>query len=315
MRQIERIIFMGTSEFAVPTLKKLIQDHKKPQLVITQPDRKRGRGQKLSYTPVKKIALDNDLEVYQPTSVNTPSSLDKIKALKPDLLVTAAYGKILRKKILNIPKYGCINLHPSLLPKYRGPSPINWALFRGDSVTGTSVFFMNKKMDAGDIILQSKLSIQPNDNYGTLSNKLSEKGAQDVMNAIFFIEQGKDSPVPQNDRYATYSHLITRETRQIKWHQTADEINNQIRGLAPHPCAFSYLKGKEIKILKAVPTCKEHSSIGRIIDIEKHEGFLVSTGYRLLLIKEIRPQGKPAMSAYAYSLGANIINEEFTDQS
>ncbi|MBC8382294.1 MAG: methionyl-tRNA formyltransferase [Candidatus Cloacimonetes bacterium] len=315
MRQIERIIFMGTSEFAVPTLKKLIQDHKKPQLVITQPDRKRGRGQKLSYTPVKKIALDNDLEVYQPTSVNTPSSLDKIKALKPDLLVTAAYGKILRKKILNIPKYGCINLHPSLLPKYRGPSPINWALFRGDSVTGTSVFFMNKKMDAGDIILQSKLSIQPNDNYGTLSNKLSEKGAQDVMNAISLIEQGKDSPVPQNDRYATYSHLITRETRQIKWHQTADEINNQIRGLAPHPCAFSYLKGKEIKILKAVPTCKEHSSIGRIIDIEKHEGFLVSTGYRLLLIKEIRPQGKPAMSAYAYSLGANIINEEFTDQS
>lgn len=315
MRQIERIIFMGTSEFAVPTLKKLIQDHKKPQLVITQPDRKRGRGQKLSYAPVKKIALDNDLEVYQPTSVNTPSSLDKIKALKPDLLVTAAYGKILRKKILNIPKYGCINLHPSLLPKYRGPSPINWALFRGDSVTGTSVFFMNKKMDAGDIILQSKLSIQPNDNYGTLSNKLSEKGAQDVMNAISLIEQGKDSPVPQNDRYATYSHLITRETRQIKWHQTADEINNQIRGLAPHPCAFSYLKGKEIKILKAVPTCKEHSSIGRIIDIEKHEGFLVSTGYRLLLIKEIRPQGKPAMSAYAYSLGANIINEEFTDQS
>jgi len=315
VRQIERIIFMGTSEFAVPTLKKLIQDHKKPQLVITQPDRKRGRGQKLSYTPVKKIALDNDLEVYQPTSVNTPSSLDKIKALKPDLLVTAAYGKILRKKILNIPKYGCINLHPSLLPKYRGPSPINWALFRGDSVTGTSVFFMNKKMDAGDIILQSKLSIQPNDNYGTLSNKLSEKGAQDVMNAISLIEQGKDSPVPQNDRYATYSHLITRETRQIKWHQTADEINNQIRGLAPHPCAFSYLKGKEIKILKAVPTCKEHSSIGRIIDIEKHEGFLVSTGYRLLLIKEIRPQGKPAMSAYAYSLGANIINEEFTDQS
>ena len=315
MRQIERIIFMGTSEFAVPTLKKLIQDHKKPQLVITQPDRKRGRGQKLSYTPVKKIALDNDLEVYQPTSVNTPSSLDKIKALKPDLLVTAAYGKILRKKILNIPKYGCINLHPSLLPKYRGPSPINWALFRGDSVTGTSVFFMNKKMDAGDIILQNQLTIQLNDNYGTLSEKLSGKGAQDVMNAIFFIEQGKDSPVPQNDRYATYSHLITRETRQIKWHQTADEINNQIRGLAPHPCAFSYLKGKEIKILKAVPTCKEHSSIGRIIDIEKHEGFLVSTGYRLLLIKEIRPQGKPAMSAYAYSLGANIINEEFTDQS
>ena len=314
MRQIERIIFMGTSEFAVPTLKKLIQDHKKPQLVITQPDRKRGRGQKLSYTPVKELALEYDLEVYQPTSVNTPSSLDKILAFKPDMLVTAAYGKILRKKILNIPKYGCINLHPSLLPKYRGPSPINWALFHGDSVTGTSVFFMNKKMDAGDIILQSKLSIQPNDNYGTLSNKLSEKGAHDVMKAISLIEHGKDSPIPQNDRYATYSHLITRATQQIKWHQTADEINNQIRGLAPHPCVFSYLKGKEIKVLKAVPTCKEHSSICRIVEIEKLEGFLVSTGFRLLLVKEIKPQGKPVMSAYAYSLGANILNEEFTDQ-
>jgi methionyl-tRNA formyltransferase len=314
VRQIEKIIFMGTPEFAVLTLKKLIQDHRKPQLVITQPDRKRGRGQKLSYTPVKELALEYDLEVYQPTSVNTPSSFDKIQALKPDMLVTAAYGKILRKKILDIPKYGCINLHPSLLPKYRGPSPINWALFHGDSVTGISVFYMNSKMDAGDIILQSKLTVQPNDNYGTLSKKLSEKGAHDVLEAISLIEKGKDSPVPQNDHYATYSHLITRETRQIKWHQTADEINNLIRGLAPHPCAFSYLKGKEIKIMKAVPTYTEHSSVGKIVEIEKFEGFLVSTGYRLLLVKEIKPQGKPAMSAYAYSLGANILNEEFTDQ-
>ncbi len=314
MRRIERIIFIGTSEFAVPTLEKLIQEHRKPQLVITQPDRKRGRGQKLSYTPVKKIALDNDLEVYQPTSVNITSSLDKIQALKPDLLVTAAYGKILRNKILSIPKYRCINLHPSLLPKYRGPSPINWALFHGDSITGTSVFYMSKKMDAGDIILQSRLSIQPNDNYGTLSNKLSEKGATDVLEAISLIEQGKHSPTPQNDRYATYSHLITRETRKIKWHQTADEINNRIRGLAPNPGAFSYLNGKEIKILQAVPTCKGHSSIGRIVEIEKLEGFLVSTGYRLLLVKEIKPQGKPEMSAYAYSLGANILHEKFTDQ-
>lgn len=314
MRQIERIIFMGTSEFAVPLLKKLIQDHKKPQLVITQPDRKRGRGQKLSYTPIKELALEYDLEVYQPTSVNTPSSLDKIQALKPDLLVTAAYGKILRKKILNIPKYGCINLHPSLLPKYRGPSPINWAIFHGDSFTGTSVFYMKRKMDAGNIILQSRLSIQPNDNYGTLFKKLSEKGAHDVLEAISLIERGKDSPIPQNDRYATYSHLITRATQQIKWHKTADEINNQIRGLAPHPCAFSYLKGKEIKILKAVPTEREHSSVGRIVEIEKFVGFLVSTGYRSLLVKEIKPQGKSAMSAYAYSLGTNILNEEFTDQ-
>ena len=135
-----------------------------------------------------------------------------------------------------------------------------------------------------------------------------------MLKALALIDQGKDSPIPQNDRHATYSHLITRETRQIRWHQTANEINNHIRGLAPQPGAFSYLKGKEIKILKATPTYREHSSVGKIIEIEKLEGFLVSTGYRLLLVREIKPQGKPAMSAYAYSLGADILNEKFTDQ-
>ncbi|MDP8241826.1 MAG: methionyl-tRNA formyltransferase [Candidatus Celaenobacter antarcticus] len=314
MKRIEKIIFMGTPEFSVPTLKKLLQDRRKPQLVITQPDRKRGRGQKLSQSPVKEFALEHDLEVYQPHSVNTLSSLEKIQAFEPDLIVTAAFGKILKNKILSIPKYGCINLHPSLLPKYRGPSPINWALFHGDSVTGTTVFYMNSKMDAGDIILQGRLSIQHDDNFITLSKKLSEKGANDIVEAISLIEQGKDSPVPQNDRYATYSHLITRKNRQIKWHQTADEINNQIRGLAPQPGAFSYLKEKEIKILKATPTYREHSSVGRIVEIEKQEGFLVSTGYRLLLVREIKPQGKPAMSAYAYSLGVKILHERFKDK-
>ncbi len=314
MRRIEKIIFMGTPEFSVPTLKKLIQDHRTPQLVITQPDRKRGRGQKLKYSPVKKFALEHNLEVYQPQSVNIPSSLEKIQAYKPDLIVTAAFGKILKNKILSIPKNGCINLHPSLLPKYRGPSPITWALAHGDTVTGTSIFYMTSKMDAGDIILQSRLTIQHDDNFSALSEKLSEKGANDLLKAISLIEQGKDSPVPQNDRYATYSHLITRENRQIKWHQTADEINNQIRSLAPQPGAFSYLKGKEIKILKATPTYREHSSVGKIVEIEKLEGFLVSTGYRLLLVREIKPQAKPAMSAYAYSLGADILDEQFEDQ-
>jgi len=305
---------MGTPDFAVPTLKKLIQGNRKPQLVITQPDRKKGRGQKLSQSPIKELALEHDLEVYQPQSVNISSSLEKIQTYKPDLIITAAFGKILKNNILSTPKYGCINLHPSLLPKYRGPSPISWALFHGDAVTGTSVYYMNSKMDAGDIILQSRLTIQHDDNLTTLSKKLSEKGANDVLKAIALIDQGKDSPIPQNDRHATYSHLITRETQRIKWHQTADEINNHIRGLAPQPGAFSYLKGKEIKILKATPTYREHSSVGKIIEIEKLEGFLVSTGYRLLLVREIKPQGKPAMSAYAYSLGADILNEKFTDQ-
>jgi len=305
---------MGTPEFAVPALKKLIQDNRTPQLVITQPDRKKGRGQKLSQSPIKELALEHNLEVYQPKSVNTSSSIEKIQECKPDLIVTAAFGKILKDKILSIPKHGCINLHPSLLPKYRGPSPITWALFHEDTVTGTSIFYMTSKMDAGDIILQSRLMIQYNDNYGSLLKKLSEKGAYDLLKAISLIEQEKDSPVPQNDRYATYSYLITRETCKINWSNSAKTIYWKIRGLAPHPGAFSYLRGKEIKILEAVPTIQEHSSCGKVVEILKDEGFLVSAGYRLLLVKTVKPAGKSAMSAYAYSLGAKILNEEFTDQ-
>lgn len=304
---------MGTPEFAVPALIQLIATNRKPHLVITQPDRKKGRGQKVTFTPVKKIALENNIEVFQPDSVNFSSSLEKINTLNPDLIVTAAYGKILRGRILSIPKYGCINLHPSLLPRYRGPSPINWSLFNGDQVTGSTVIYMNNHMDAGNIILQSRIAIQYNDTYTSLSEKLSEKGAKDLIEAISLIEQGNFSPAPQNDRNATYSRLITREMCKIKWHNTADQINNQIRGLAERPGAFSYLKGKEIKILHAVPTIQEHSSVGKIVGLEKFEGFYVSTGYRLLLVKEVKPQGKKVMTAYNYSLGANIIDETFTD--
>lgn len=314
MRSLDRIIFMGTPEFAVPTLQALVTHNRKPLLVITQPDRKRGRGQRVTYSPIKKISLENNLPLIQPKSVNKQSVIDEIRSCEPQLIITVAYGKFLGKRILNIPDYGCINLHPSLLPKYRGPSPVNWALFNAEKITGTTVFYLNSKMDAGDIILQNKLMIQYNDNYGSLLKKLSETGAKDVLTALSMIEESMDVPQPQNDRYATYSKLTTRETCRINWADSAETIYWRIRGLSPHPGAFSYLKGKELKILEAVPTIQEHSSCGKVVEILKDEGFLVSTGYRLLLVKKVKPAGKPAMSAYAYSLGANILNEYFTEE-
>ncbi|HEX37383.1 MAG TPA: methionyl-tRNA formyltransferase [Candidatus Cloacimonetes bacterium] len=313
MRSLERIIFMGTPQFAVPTLQALVTNNKKPLLVITQPDRKRGRRQKVSYSPVKKVTLENDLPLIQPESVNRQSVIDEVRSYDPQLIITAAFGKILGKRFLNIADYGCINLHPSLLPKYRGPSPVNWTLFNAEEITGNTIFYVNSHMDAGDIILQSRIMIQFNDTYGSLLKKLSEKGAKDILKALSLIEECKDVPQPQNDRYATYSKLITRETCKINWADSAKTIYWKIRGLSPYPGAFSYLKGRELKILEAVPTIQEHPSCGKVVEILKGEGFLVTTGYRLLLVKKVKPAGKPEMSAYAYCLGAHILNEYFTN--
>ncbi len=303
---------MGTPQFAVPTLQALVENNRKPLLVITQPDRKRGRGQKLTFSPVKKLALEHDLPLLQPENVNKQIIIDEIISYDPQLIITVAYGKILGKRFLRIPEYGCINLHPSLLPKYRGPSPINWALFNAEKITGNTVFHLNAKMDSGDIILQSQLMIQYYDTYCTLLKKLSETGANDVLNTISLIEEGKDTHQPQNDRYATYSKLITRETCRINWANSAEKIYWQIRGLAPRPGAYSFLSGREIKILESVPTIQEHSSCGKIIQIIEHEGFLVSTGYRCLLVKKVKPAGKPEIPAFAYSHGADILNKYFT---
>ncbi|MBC8313727.1 MAG: methionyl-tRNA formyltransferase [Candidatus Cloacimonetes bacterium] len=312
MKIIKKIIFLGTPEFAVPTLAKLVEYKLTPILVITQPDKGRGRGQKLSYSPIKKICLQKNIPIFQPENINEKTAIQKIKYLNPDLILTVAYGKIISQKILDIPNHKCINLHPSLLPKYRGPSPINWALFNGDKVTGNSIIYMTKKMDAGDIIYQSKMKILSEDNYGILSEKLSKQGADDVIETISLIDECGIKPISQNENAATFSKFIDKNLRKIFWNQSAEKIVNQIRGLAPYPAAFTNFQARKIKIIKAKLISNFDGNPGQILKIIKNKGIIVGTKSEAILIEIVKPEGKNEMSAFAFSLGhPDIINSKF----
>ncbi|MBS3740549.1 MAG: methionyl-tRNA formyltransferase [Candidatus Cloacimonetes bacterium] len=314
MNKIKNIIFMGTPNFAVPSLVELIQKNYKPSLIITKSDKKRGRGRKISYSPVKKIGLKYDIPIHQPKNPNNKKTIKEIKDLKPDLIIVVAYGKFICNEILDIPKYKCINLHPSLLPKYRGPSPINWALFNGDEVTGNSIIYITQKMDAGDIIYQSEMPIHPDDNYGTLKEKLSKKSGSDILKGISLLEKDEINPKPQDEKKATFSKLITKYIRRINWQNSAENINNKIRGLAPKPAAFSVLNKKTMKILEAEPWEEnQNNKCGQIFSIVKGKGILVGTETKPLLVKKIKPAGKQTMSAFSYSLGHKIKNKFFSD--
>jgi len=305
INRIKNVIFMGTPDFAIPILASLV-----PALVITQPDKKRGRGQKLKFSPVKQYCLSHNLPVFQPQNINSEEAIKKIESYNPDLIIAAAYGKIVSQKILDIPRFGCINLHPSLLPKYRGPSPINWALFNGEKETGNTIFFMTKKMDAGDIIYQSKMKIMPEDNYGSLLKKLSEQGANDVLKVLFLIDRGIANPMPQDESSATFSKFINRDIRRIRWTKSAEDIANLIRGLSPYPGAFTYFQNKELKIIKAKPFININGKPGLVLKIVKNQGILVGTGCGAILVETVKPEGKKEMSAYAFSLGKPDISKE-----
>jgi methionyl-tRNA formyltransferase len=305
VKRIHNIIFIGTADFGVPTVSRLLSDGCYPVLVVTQPDRKKGRGQKLLPSPIKEFSLTHNLPVFQPENINSEQSIAVLKEHNPDLMLVISYGKILSRQVLAIPQFGCINLHPSLLPKYRGPAPINWTLFNGEKKTGNTIFFMNEKMDAGDIIYQSRMPILPEDNYGSLYKKLSTKGASDVMSAMSLVDEGRLNPIPQDDSQATFSKFITRDIRKINWQKSAQEIANLVRGLAPYPGAFTYLDGKEIKIIKAFPVengCSEEKS-GTIVEVIKNQGIVVTTGENALLVTRLKPAGKKEMSAYQFALG------------
>ncbi|MBC8525404.1 MAG: methionyl-tRNA formyltransferase [Candidatus Cloacimonetes bacterium] len=320
VNRIENVIFMGTPNFAVPTLLSLISNEiipVIPVLVVTRPDKKRGRGLKLSISPVKEFCLNHNIPVFQPQNINNEDAIKKIGSYNPDLIIAAAYGKIVSQKILGIPKFGCINLHPSLLPKYRGPSPMNWTLFNGEKETGNTVFFMTKKMDAGDIIYQSKMKILPEDNYGSLQKKLSEQGADDVMKAISLIDKGIAKTIPQDENLATFSRFIDRDMRKICWTQSAEEITNHIRGLAPYPAAFTYFQKREIKIIKAKLISDFQGESGQVLKTVKNKGIIVGTQSGAILLETVKPEGKKEMSAYAFSLGHPDIlseNKRFGDE-
>ncbi len=298
----EGIIFFGTPEFAVPTLNALLQKGEKILLVITQKDKPKGRGQKLQPPPVKSFALAKSLKVLQPEKIRDENFISMLEALGPEFAIVVAYGKILPKEILEIPKYGCINLHASLLPKYRGAAPIQRALIDGESVTGVTTMLIDEGLDTGPILLQKEVPIEEEDNGETLSQKLSLIGADLVVETLDKVRKGLVLPTPQIGQ-ATYAPPLKKEEGKINWNLSAREIFNLIRGTYPWPCAYSFLKRERIKILKAQPLEGNYKA-GYILKAK--DELIVGTGTGLLKIIMLQPEGKRVMTAKEFVCGRKL---------
>ncbi len=307
------IIFFASAQFAVPSLKALTDSGYKVSCVVTQPDKKKGRGLSLSATEVKVEAKAGAIEVYQPDSINIPSSVKFLKSLNPDLFIVIAYGQILSEEVLNLPKTFAINLHASLLPKYRGAAPINWAIIKGEKNSGVTIMKMVKAMDAGPIILQKELAIASEDTAVTLEDKLSGMGAEALIEALKVIESGSYKVEPQKDKDASFAPKLKKEDGLINWSKPAHDISNLIRGSLPWPGAFTYYKGKLLKIYQAKAFLaleeEKKKTPGQIVRVLK-EGIAVATGKEDLIIEGLQLEGKRKMSAREFISGHKIREEE-----
>ncbi|MBP1913703.1 methionyl-tRNA formyltransferase [Lederbergia galactosidilytica] len=299
-----RVIFMGTPDFSVPILKKLMDEKYDVIAVVTQPDRPVGRKKKLTAPPVKIEAERLGIPVLQPEKIRDPLEVQKIVDLKPDLLVTAAYGQILPESLLKAPKHGCINVHASLLPELRGGAPIHYALLQGKEKTGITIMYMVKQLDAGDILTQVEVPIEENDDVGSLHNKLSLAGAKLLSETIPDLLAGKINPVPQDHQLATFASNISREQEKINWDESGETIYNQIRGLSPWPVAYTIWSGKTLKIWRAEKVENSTQKLpGTIVSVEKNS-FTVSTNNEIgIKILEVQPAGKKKMTTEQFLNG------------
>ncbi|MDE6357956.1 MAG: methionyl-tRNA formyltransferase [Eubacteriales bacterium] len=297
---------MGTPDFAVPTLEKLIEHHN-VVAVVSQPDKPKGRGKKLVPTPVKEFALNNGItNILQPTSIKDESFIPELEKLNADIFVVAAYGQILTEKVLNIPKYRCINVHGSLLPKYRGAAPIQWSIINGEEKTGVTIMYMEKGLDSGDMILKKEIEITKDDTYKSLHDKMSIVGADALIEALNLIETGKCNPEKQDDSISTYAPMISKETGHINWDNSSKNIINLIRGLNPIPMAYTIYNNEIFKIYKAEEINGYNGKIGEIIDIINKKGFVVKTKDSALLITEIQAKNGKRMNTSDYLRGHTI---------
>jgi len=311
--KIDRIVFMGTPSFAVPSLKLLIDSGYKPEICITQPDKPKGRKQKLRSPEIKKVAEAYKIKVIQPDNVNSNETFNTLSHIKPKIIITVAYGGYLGRRLRNYPEYGCINLHPSLLPKYRGAAPINHTLFNGDKYTGNTVFKLVAKMDAGPVLYQTRLKIKPEENFSQLSDRLAEDGAKALIRCLEKLSEQDIVIKNQNEAEATYCPKLKKEDMLLSWRMEARVICNKVRGLSYRPGAVACFRGKRIKILKSkILQQRSLEEAGKILELIKPTGIVVSTADQNILIQEVQPEGKRIMSSYAYNLGARIkLGESF----
>jgi methionyl-tRNA formyltransferase len=297
------LVYFGTPEFAVTPLKTLLNSGYEVLAVVTQPDRQSGRGRHISACPVKIEAQKSGIETLQPLKVRNSEFLEKLRSLNPSVIVVAAYGQILPPEIIHLPVFGCINIHASLLPKYRGAAPINWAIVNGEKKTGITTMLMDEGMDTGAVLLQEDVEITSEDTAGSLSGKLSKIGADLLIRTLKELDNGGIKPVPQCDE-VSYAPLLKKTDGLINWSRSAREINNFIRGMDPWPGAYGFLEDERIKILQVV-SLDENGEAGIIKRISKDE-LIVGAGKGSISILEIQPQGKPVMTIRAFLQGRKM---------
>jgi len=306
-----RIIFFGTPAFAIPSLVALLQSEEEVIAVVTQPDKKKGRGRVSSPSPVKELAIDRGIKILQPVNIKDPLFLNGLSKIMPEIIVVVAYGKILPAQILRLPSHGCINVHASLLPKYRGAAPIQWAIINGEKKTGITTMLMDEGLDTGNILLQEETEISSDDNAETLGNKLAEIGASLLIRTIKGIRSGYIKPIPQKGT-PSYAPPLKKEDGRLNWSKTATEIFNFVCGMYPWPCAYCYLNKERIKITRV--KMLEGSGIPRRVE-KTGEELIVGTGEGLISIIELQPEGKIPMSAKAFLQGRRLKEGAFFDES
>lgn len=309
-----RVIFMGTPDFAVGTLEEIIAAGHEVVLVVTQPDKPKGRGKSMQAPPVKECALEHGIEVYQPVKIREAECVEYLRKYEPDIMIVAAFGQILPKEILDMPKYGCVNVHASLLPKYRGAAPIQWAVINGDAVSGVTTMRMDVGLDTGDMIEKAEVVLAEDETGGSLFDRLSEVGAKLCVHTMQSIEEGTATYTKQEEAEATHVGMIQKQMGNIDWNQPAVVIERLIRGLNPWPSAYTRLNGKTLKIWRAsVESGGDSKDAGKVIAVSKKE-LKVQTGDGMLSLLEVQLEGKKRMDIESFLRGYEVVESTVLTQ-
>ena len=315
-----RIIFMGTPDFAVPVLQSLINSRHEVVAVVTQPDRPKGRGKNMQFSPVKECALAHNIPVMQPVNVSVPEVIDELRAYEPELIVVVAFGQFVTKKIREMPKYGCINVHASLLPKYRGAGPIQWAVINGEKESGVTTMYMCREIDKGDMLLKDTVTLDPKETGDSLHDKLSMMGGPLLLKTIDQLEDGSAVRIPQCEEESTYAPKLEKTMGNIDWTMDADRIERLVRGLNSWPGTFTKIHGKTVKIWDCDVVCQEkltesqaEATPGTVIVSEKDQ-LIVKAGNGALSLRMLQPEGKKNMTVDAYLRGYPIAQGELFTQ-
>lgn len=306
------VIFMGTPDFAVPVLQALLDsDEHRVTAVVTQPDKARGRSGKLVFTPVKEAAVAHGIPVHTPERVKEPEFVETLRGIPCDVIVVAAFGQILSKEILEMPKYGCINVHASLLPRWRGAAPIQWAILAGDATTGITTMQMDEGLDTGDMLLKKEIAIREDETGESLFDRLSELGGPLLLETLSQAEQGTLPRVKQDDAESTYAKMLRKELGKLDFSKEAAELERYVRGLNSWPSAYTYFRGKMMKIWRAsVIDRNTELPCGAVAEVEK-DGFCIQTGNGLLKVLEVQLEGKKRMKSADFLRGNDVADDSF----